>query len=109
MSNANAGAVGSTGGADRLREDLEAMKNDFAALRDDLRVFAQDAGSAARTGAASAAERLRQGGREALDSARAKGRQAKEQVQGQIEDHPFMAVGVAFGVGLLVGAIIARR
>ena len=109
MSSASAGTGGHAIGGDRLREDLDALKNDFASLRDDLKVFAHDAGSVARTGAASAAERLRQSGREAFDSAKAKGRQAKEQVQGQIEEHPFMAVGIAFGVGLLVGAIVARR
>ena len=109
MSSATAGSMGSVGGSDRLREDLEALRSDFSALRDDLKVFAGDAGSVARAGAMSAAERLKQSTKEAFDAAKAKSRQAKEQVQGQIEDHPFMAVGIAFGVGLLVGAVVARR
>ena len=103
-------ATGGTMGRDNpLQADFEALKNDFAALRADLGVLAQDAGSAARSGAASAAGRLRDTGREEFDSAKAKARQAKDQAQGQIEDHPFMAVGIAFGVGVLIGAIVARR
>ncbi len=92
-----------------LRDDLDALKSDLQTLKEDLRVFASDAGAAARHGARDAAERLRERGKAAYSAGKEKAVWAKDEVQGQIEDHPFASVGIAFGVGLLIGAIIARR
>ena len=112
MTSASTGAAGTGMGAGedrRLRDDLETLKADFSALRDDLRVFARDAAAAGKTVAGDAADRLRQRGRVVWDAARDKSKATTEQMGQQIEEHPFAAVGIAFGVGLLVGAIIARR
>ena len=99
-----------------LRDDLDALKADLGVLKDDLRTFAADATHTARHGASEvrvragqAAAALRDKGRAAYDAAKEKGEWAKDQVEGQIQDHPFTSVGIAFGVGILIGALIARR
>ncbi|HMN41363.1 MAG TPA: hypothetical protein PKE29_10995 [Phycisphaerales bacterium] len=92
-----------------LRDDLEALKTDIGTLKEDLRSFADNAGSAARHASRDAAERIRSGSRTAYDFGREKAKWAKEEVSGRIEEHPFAAVGIAFGVGILVGALVARR
>lgn len=100
----------------RLRQDLDALKADLGTIKDDLGVLIRDAAQTGKTvagevrdRAGEAAEHLKVKGRAAYDSAKAKGSAAKEAVETHIEDHPFASVGIAFGVGLLVGALLSRR
>ena len=99
-----------------LRDDMEALKADLATLKTDLRAFASDAQYAAKTGAKIARECVGEAapyaadrGREAVDAAKAKGKEAADAAENTIVEHPFAAVGVAFGVGLLLGALVSRR
>ena len=85
--------------------DLEVLKADIAALRHDLTMLGQHAGESARSRIEHA--RLRMA--DAARSAQAKGKEARDQLQVQIEDHPFMSVGVAFGLGVVLGVVVARR
>jgi ElaB/YqjD/DUF883 family membrane-anchored ribosome-binding protein len=86
-------------------QDLEALKADLAALRDDLRSFVKHASQAAQSRAGEVRDRVV----DAATQAGEKGREARDKVQTKIEDNPFMAVGIALGAGLLIGALIARR
>ncbi len=80
---------GSSGSSDvrSIGGDVEKIKGDLAVLQRDLRGLAGKAGGVATD----------------------KGLEVRDQVQSHIEEHPFMAVGIALGAGLLLGALIARR
>jgi ElaB/YqjD/DUF883 family membrane-anchored ribosome-binding protein len=80
-----------------LRQDVDAIKEDLSRLRTDLGGMTQQWMSRAREGMGEAAEYAQDQGSEALSV-----------VQHQIEDHPLTAVGIALGVGLLLGAMLKR-
>ena len=85
--------------------ELETLKADLAMLREDLRALGVHAGESARSHVDQARMRVSP----VAHAAKEKGLHARDQVQTQIEDHPFAAVGIAFGAGVLLGAILARR
>lgn len=80
-----------------LRQDVDAIKEDLSRLRSDLGGITQGWMSRAREGMSDASEYAQDQGSEALHV-----------VQNQIEDHPLAAVGIALGVGLLLGAMLKR-
>ena len=103
MSNSEVSSISSEGRP--AQEDLQALKTDLAMLRDDLRSFVAHAAEAAQSRTSGVRDRVK----DAAAEVGARGRAARDEVQTQIEDHPFMAVGIALGAGLLLGALIARR
>lgn len=84
--------------AEELREDMERLKSDVAALVDAVGKVAADRGR----------DSLR-----ALDDARvraqAQAAQSVESVERQIAEKPFISVLVAFGAGMLFGKLMDRR
>jgi ElaB/YqjD/DUF883 family membrane-anchored ribosome-binding protein len=100
---------------------------DTQKLLEDLRALVEDAERvmAAATGATAAAgsERLgeiRSRAEESLHAVRsrlqalegnvaARAREATREAEGYVRDNPWTAVGVAAGIGLLLGVLIARR
>jgi ElaB/YqjD/DUF883 family membrane-anchored ribosome-binding protein len=54
-------------------------------------------------------ERVTRAGREALERAEESGRAAVEATEVSIKEHPWTAVAVSAGVGLLLGLLISRR
>jgi len=94
---------------DKLIEDLKVVAQDVEAL---LRATASQTGeklSEARTRAEeslrSARERLTEASDEIADRTRAAATAADEYVR----DNPWHAVGIAAGIGLAVGLLLARR
>ena len=94
---------------DKLIEDLKVVAQDVEAL---LRATASQTGeklSEARTRAEeslrSARERLTEASDEIADRTRAAATAADEYVR----DYPWHAVGIAAGIGLAVGLLLARR
>jgi len=86
-------------------EDLDALKRDFAALRKDVAALMSSLGDAA------SAQKQR-----AFAAAGEKAEQIKEQgakvvrsVEGEIEARPLTSIGIAFGVGFLLGKLLERR
>ncbi len=96
MSSMNAGGVGGVGGRG-FQEDLNTLKDDLSQLRQDVTSMASDMFGVAREG---------MGG--AVKNAKEKGAEIAETLEEQIHEHPLATVGIAFGVGLLVGALIRR-
>ena len=80
-----------------LRQDVDALRDDLNRLRTDIGGITQQWVSRARDGMGGAVEYAQDQGSEALRS-----------VQHQIEDHPLAAVGIALGVGVLLGAMLKR-
>jgi ElaB/YqjD/DUF883 family membrane-anchored ribosome-binding protein len=81
-----------------VRQDVQRMKEDLAALRADFRSLAGDTFSAGRSKAASAAHSTAEHGREAIDT-----------IGGQVRTHPLASLGVAFAGGALAGLILSHR
>ena len=109
-------AKAALGNTEHLREDLDVIRTDLAQLKADLKDVARDTLNVARSGAAQARERVGQAvdaakekGKEAVHAAAEQGKEAVQKVEKKIGDNPLMSVGIAFGAGLLIGALLSRR
>jgi ElaB/YqjD/DUF883 family membrane-anchored ribosome-binding protein len=80
-----------------MNDDISQLRDDLAQLRKDVAILAEDLLGTAKSGASAAAA-----------AAKKRGAEVAEALEDQIQEHPLSAVGVAFGVGLLVGAILRR-
>jgi len=88
-------------------------------ITDDLKTLSRDAEALMHATAGQAGEKaseLRQRLSAALESAKATCRRVEEKaVAGAkvadktIREHPYESIGVAFGVGLLIGVLVGRR
>lgn len=96
-------------GTDRIAEDLQRLVADVEAL---LQVTAGQAGDRI--------ERLRAQASDSVAQARARlagaeeatlreVREAAESTESYVREHPWQAVGVAAGIGLLLGLLLSRR
>ena len=81
-----------------LKDDLDKLRGQFAELTDLLRASARHAGD-------EAANQARRAGEAAWKQARGKA----EDVISQIEEKPVTSAAIAFGVGILLGILFARR
>lgn len=89
---------------DTIRRDMDALKGDLTALRTDLKDLGRDMASAARTGAEAAKDRVRT----MVDSAKTHGGDTAKKIQSSIEEQPMKACLIAFGAGVLLGALLKR-
>src|SRR5262245_48599283 len=89
---------------DTLRQDVEALKADLMAIRTDLKGLGRDLASAAKASADAAKDRVRS----AVEAAASKGEEAAKKIHHAIEEKPLTSVLVAFGTGLLLGAILRK-
>ena len=97
------------------------MKNEanMGKLVEDLRVLSHDAEAMLRETAGQTGEKvteLRDRLAASLESAKATYRRLEEKAvagakaaDATIRDHPYESIGVAFGVGLLIGVLVGRR
>ncbi len=93
------------GSTEKLLEDLRAVVHDGEEL---LRAGAQDLserGMAARERLAAALEVARETRRKLEERARA-GAQATDRI---IREYPYQSLGIAFGVGMLLGIVLNRK
>jgi ElaB/YqjD/DUF883 family membrane-anchored ribosome-binding protein len=77
-----------------------------------LRVLLHDAERALSTTADAAGEKfteLRGRMRSALDAGRAEASRRAQQADEMVHEHPYYAVGIAAGVGALIGILVSRR
>jgi ElaB/YqjD/DUF883 family membrane-anchored ribosome-binding protein len=81
-----------------LYRELDRLKGDLRQIRADVATLGGDAVRAARTGM-----------NETIRNATAQGKAAAAGAERQIASHPFVAVGAAFAIGLILGTRISRR
>jgi ElaB/YqjD/DUF883 family membrane-anchored ribosome-binding protein len=92
-------------------EVKQGLKKDVNQLRDDLGRLGRDVGGTARDIAEAARSGVREAGeyvREAADVVRERGMEGMDQTRETIRRNPLASVGIAFGVGVLLGAVIRR-
>jgi ElaB/YqjD/DUF883 family membrane-anchored ribosome-binding protein len=104
---------------ERLEKDVAAVKNDISALTeqitDALNSFAGTAGKQARRGykqaranVDSAVDDLSERGSAAMDAAQDTAHSIEETLEDLIQDRPLATVGLALGLGFLIGAAWRR-
>ena len=104
---------------ERLEKDVTAVKNDIAALTDQitdaLNSFAGTAGKQARRGykqaranVDSAVDDLSERGSAAMDAAQDAAGSIEEALEDIIQQRPLATVGLALGLGFLIGAAWRR-
>lgn len=81
-----------------------AVKDDLNQLRDDVRALTESLQASAKGRAAEARARVRQGVDQGKDQLLA----AEQQAEAKIAEHPLQSVGIAFGVGFLIGRLAGR-
>ena len=104
---------------ERLQKDVEAVKNDISALADqisdvieafkgDARKQAKRTYKQARANAESMMSDVRQHGSEAMDAAQDYANTLEESLEDAISQRPLAAVGLAVGLGFLIGVTWRR-
>ena len=93
----------------RVLEDLRVLVRDSEAL---LKATASDVSEKAKEARArltAALERAKATCDELQRQAVAAAKAAAEKADAVVREHPYESVGVAFGVGLLIGVLVSRR
>jgi ElaB/YqjD/DUF883 family membrane-anchored ribosome-binding protein len=85
--------------------DLGTLAEDAKALLSATADVAEDKVVAARERVSAALER----GREAWDTVQERAVKSAKAADKTIRSHPYQAIGIAFGVGALVGFLLTRR
>jgi ElaB/YqjD/DUF883 family membrane-anchored ribosome-binding protein len=88
--------------------DYDAVVGQMAALRDDMERLAHNVRSTASSRSHAMAQDVTDGMNEAVSYLGRKGRDADARVEGAVAANPFVALGLAALVGLVLGAM-ARR
>ena len=86
-------------------QDLGTLADDAKALLSATAEVAEDKVVAARERLSSALER----GREAWETVQDRAVQGAKATDKTIRNHPYQAIGIAFGVGALLGFLLTRR
>ena len=83
---------------DQLQKDIAALRKDLGTLTDTVKGMmngaVKDAGAAAN---------------HAAKAAKAKGQASAAALEAQVQTHPFAALAIAFGVGLVASKLMSRN
>jgi ElaB/YqjD/DUF883 family membrane-anchored ribosome-binding protein len=74
-----------------MNKHIQAISNDVGTLAEDARAFALD------------------GGRKILGRVRDKAVEGARAADETVHEHPYETIGIAFGLGVLVGFLLGRR
>ena len=95
-----------------MNKETQAIRNDLGQLADDARALmaatadvAGDKVSEARQRLAAALER----GKEIYGRVKEKAVEGAKAADEAVHEHPYQAIGIAFGVGAFIGYLVARR
>ena len=88
-----------------IRNDMETLAEDARALMEATADVAGEKVTEARRRLATALER----GRELYGNVRDKAVDCVEVTDEAVHEHPYQAIGIAFGVGALIGYLVAHR
>jgi len=88
-----------------MSKQTQAISNDMGQLAEDARALMAATADVAGEKVAEARKRLAA----ALDSAKEIAGRVREKADESVREHPYQAIGIAFGVGALIGYLAARR
>jgi ElaB/YqjD/DUF883 family membrane-anchored ribosome-binding protein len=83
------------------KTDLDTLKNDMKALREDLATLLKDTGAFASAQAKVAGEK----GRALADDAGEKAVEYRDAVADKVREHPFAALGIALAAGFVLASM----
>jgi ElaB/YqjD/DUF883 family membrane-anchored ribosome-binding protein len=101
MSETGMAMAGKSGINRGFEKDVQRLGQYVGQLRDDLAGIAKGVGEVAQSGAAVAEE----GAKNTLEAAKKRGQQATVSLRDRMVDHPGTTLGVAVGVGVLIGLL----
>lgn len=93
----------------RIMTDLKMLADDAQSLLQATAGDVSDKVKAARDRLGAALERAKSTCQNVQDQTIATARAAAKKADTVIRDHPYESMGVAFGVGLLIGVLVARN
>jgi ElaB/YqjD/DUF883 family membrane-anchored ribosome-binding protein len=94
---------------ERVMEDLKALASDAEELLRATAGDASDKAKEARARMAAALDRAKTTYEEIQEQSIESAKAAMKQADETIRAHPYQSLGVAFGVGLLIGALLRRK
>jgi ElaB/YqjD/DUF883 family membrane-anchored ribosome-binding protein len=98
-----------SGAKERVMEDLQALAHDAEDLLKATAGDVSDKAKETRARLSAALERARSTCRHWQEQTVATAKVAAQRADTVIREHPYESLGVAFGVGLLIGVLVARR
>jgi ElaB/YqjD/DUF883 family membrane-anchored ribosome-binding protein len=104
MSQQGTGAMSAGELKQGIKQDVDQLRDDLGKLKKDVAGTARDLAGAARSGAREAGAYVT----DAMDTARERGEETLDSAREAIRENPFAATAIAFGVGVLLGALIRR-
>lgn len=96
-------------GPEELAAQLETLRRDIAAIADTIQSMGMATGEAAAQGVRARAEAVRDEGAAHLRELQAKVEAAAGEAGQFARRDPAMAMGIAAGIGFLIGLLVARR
>jgi len=108
----NSEAIEQTEGAEargQLMTDLKALSRDAEELLKATAGDVSEKAKEARNRLSAAVQRAKTTCKELQDHTVASAKAAARKADATIREHPYESLGVAFGLGLLIGVLVARR
>lgn len=93
---------------DSIARDVDEVSRQLSALREDMAKLAETLTDIGGRRASSMATDIADGFGEAREYAHRTGRSTEARLEGSFAAHPFLAIGLAVGAGLLIGAFSRR-
>ena len=95
-----------------MNKQTQAISNDLGTLAEDARALMTATADVAGERVSEARKRLAaalDSGKEIYGQAREKAAECARVTDEAVHEHPYQAIGIAFGVGALIGYLAARR
>lgn len=95
-----------------MEKQTQAISNDISTLAEDARALMAATADVAGEKVSEARKRLAaalESGKELYGRVRDKTVEKAKVVDEKVHEHPYQAMGLAFGVGILVGVLVTRR
>jgi ElaB/YqjD/DUF883 family membrane-anchored ribosome-binding protein len=99
----------SNSGEHSVKGDFDALRSDLDTLREDVGALVNTLRSNASSRAEAELDALRQRVFGIANDLQTTGRQQLRNVEGKIEERPFMSLGIAFATGFAVARMLERR
>ena len=95
-----------------MNKETQAISNDMGQLAEDARALMAATADVAGEKVGEARKRLAaalESGKEIYGRVREKAVEGAKAADEAVHEHPYQAIGIAFGVGALIGYLVARR